>query len=506
MIITIGTDIFDSEGNKYSLIEEINKGGFAKVFKAQINDSDDYYAVKILDSSFGTPEQYQSFKNEIEMAKKINDEHVVKYFYTHDGEDNPNLPPFIVMEYSEDGDLCNTLQSIDHNDVPKIVDICTQLAYGMKAINEHIVHRDIKPQNVLVFQDVYKISDFGISKTVDEKTRTLTFKGFGTSMYYPPEAWEKAVFTMQGDMYSMGIVFYQLITGEYPYENITDENAYMDAHMYQTPTAIKTYNPHVSPRIVSMINKMLEKSPARRFDSWDEIIDCLEEETQNVEITPAVKNAVEKKILADNKRETYLNRKKQLEDSIRDMNKKAWSQFNTQIKTPLIELIEEFNNQYAGEDKITYTLHGYSLEKDSNEMTVYLGKLWVMRISVETVPYGSIDPRSGMLMRDSDWLLSQKGDSPKYKGKNIIAWGTLNYNDGRGHNLLLVEEDESGYGTWYLMRNTDMGFGRSQHGPGPFAFRFEELYREIGYLNALHIYKSEVMEFDAQICIEELPF
>ena len=73
MIITIGTDLLDSDGNKYSLIEEINKGGFAKVYKAQKNDSDEYYAVKILDPSFGTPEQYQSFKNEIEMAGKISD-------------------------------------------------------------------------------------------------------------------------------------------------------------------------------------------------------------------------------------------------------------------------------------------------------------------------------------------------------------------------------------------------------------------------------------------------
>lgn len=146
----------------------------------------------------------------------------------------------------------------------------------------------------------------------------------------------------------------------------------------------------------------------------------------------------------------------------------------------LSELIEEFNNQYAGEDKLTYTLHGFSIEKESNEMTVYLGRLWVMRISIETVPYGSIEPRSKMIMRDSDWLLSQKGESPKYKGKNIIAWGTLNYNDGRGHNLFLVEDDESGYGTWYLMRNTDMGFGRGQYGPGPFAFRLEDLYQEIG--------------------------
>lgn len=56
------------------------------------------------------------------------------------------------------------------------------------------------------------------------------------------------------------------------------------------------------------------------------------------------------------------------------------------------------------------------------------------------------------------------------------------------------------------MRNTDMGFGRGQYGPGPFAFRLEDLYQEIGYLNAVHIYQSEVMEFDAQVCIEEIPF
>ena len=242
------------------------------------------------------------------------------------------------------------------------------------------------------------------------------------------------------------------------------------------------------------------------YDDWDEIIERLESEDCGDDVPMPIKRAVEKKIMADSEREAYRNSIRQVEDSILAFSRKVWSQFETQIVNPLSELVNDFNQQYSGNEKLSLSRHSFSSDCDTNDVSIYMGKQWMMRIHVETVPYGSMDPQSGMIIRDSSWILHNRGESPSYRGNRIIAWGTLKYNDGRGHNLLLVEDDSSGYGTWHLMKNMDNGFGRGEYGSGPFAFELDKLNREIQCIDAFHIYNSEVSVFDPNMCLEELPY
>ena len=105
----------------------------------------------------------------------------------------------------------------------------------MKCISEHLVHRDIKPENILNFHGVLKITDFGLSKISGESTKTMTFKGYGTSPYVAPEAWNNDRNTIQMDIYSMGIVFYELATLSYPYEKptVNDPIAFRSMHLFK---------------------------------------------------------------------------------------------------------------------------------------------------------------------------------------------------------------------------------------------------------------------------------
>ncbi len=94
----------------------------------------------------------------------------------------------------------------------EIIAMYKQLICGMKAINENLVHRDIKPDNILIKDSMLKVSDFGLSKVVADKTRTGTFKGFGHLLYMAPEGWTMEKNTIQMDIYSMGLVFYEIAT------------------------------------------------------------------------------------------------------------------------------------------------------------------------------------------------------------------------------------------------------------------------------------------------------
>ena len=156
-------------------------------------------------------------------AKLLDSENVIKYLYIHDGNEFPEYPPFIIMEYTDGGTLRDLIANRNGQqfEVETLMGYFEQLAHGMKCISEQLVHRDIKPENILNFHGVLKITDFGLSKISGESTKTMTFKGYGTSPYVAPEAWNNDRNTIQMDIYSMGIVFYELATLSYPYEKPT---------------------------------------------------------------------------------------------------------------------------------------------------------------------------------------------------------------------------------------------------------------------------------------------
>ena len=148
----------------------------------------------------------------------------------------------------------------------------------MLAISKNLVHRDIKPENILIADGELKISDFGLSKMAGESTRTLTFKGYGTAKYVAPEAWKNDSNTIQMDIYSMGIVFYELATLQYPYDisSIRDPLGMRDVHLFQTVKAPSAINHDLPAIIIAIIMRMMEKSVHRRFNNWEDIIAALE--------------------------------------------------------------------------------------------------------------------------------------------------------------------------------------------------------------------------------------
>ena len=274
MFLTVGIAVKDNNGNSYLLDEIIGRGGFGYVFRAHREKDNKVFAVKTSFPSFDDSSLAQAFKNEIRAALKVVGDNVIHYEYVHDGDSFPEYPPYIIMEYADGGTLKDTLEKrracrkLLTND--ELSSIFIQLAKGMRVINEQLIHRDVKPDNILLCDGVLKISDFGLSKVVAEQTRSFSFKGGGTPLYMAPEAWDYSKNTIQMDIYSMGIVFYELATLQYPYllpKDCTTDDC-KSAHLYSSIQSLPSRNANLSPHLVSIINRMLEKSTRRRFSSW----------------------------------------------------------------------------------------------------------------------------------------------------------------------------------------------------------------------------------------------
>jgi len=362
MLISIGSVLKDDMGNSFTLDKMINSGGFGSVYQARRDNDDKIFAVKTLSSAFESEDKLRSFQNEIRLTAKIASPYVIKYEFAHDGTKYPEFPPYIIMEFAQ-GTLseiiCEQTKLGDPFENEALVQMFNQLASGMKTINNVLVHRDIKPDNILVCDNILKISDFGLSKIAGEDTRTLSFKGYGTLKYIAPEAWNNDTNTIQMDIYSMGIVFYELATLQYPYElkESYDQFDIRDVHLYHTPKNSMKANPELAPHLASLIMKMTEKSTQKRYTNWDDIISALSLEITTTDfISTIVGQATRRRTEADLKYQNVVLEEQKHKQEIEDYCKLIYSQYERTILTPIKDFAEQFNMSYQGDQKIVFAI------------------------------------------------------------------------------------------------------------------------------------------------------
>jgi eukaryotic-like serine/threonine-protein kinase len=281
MIIMNGTTVFGPNGAEFEIGDFLGSGGCGTVNMAKERGGTRTLAIKSLATPFADQLALGAFINEGNLAVGIRHPNVIEYVYFHDGTKHKDLPPYILMELADGGTLRHELERaiaankrFTHDE---LLGMFRQMVAGMKAISEKLVHRDIKPENILISGGVLKISDFGLSKVVEEATRMTTFKGGGTFPYMAPEAWRLEKNTPQLDVYAMGVVFYELATLRLPIQPKSPHpQAWMDAHTYEAVPNPTKFNPDLSPKFSQIIVRMVEKSASKRFGSWDAIEKLLE--------------------------------------------------------------------------------------------------------------------------------------------------------------------------------------------------------------------------------------
>ena len=269
--------------DRYQVIRSIGEGGMANVYLAYDTILDRNVAVKVLRGDLATDEKFvRRFQREAMSASALSHPNIVEMYDV--GEDDGNY--FIVMEYIDGKTLKNLIKKRGALTVAEVVDIMLQLTSAISCAHDsYIIHRDIKPQNVMILDDGrVKITDFGIAIASNASELTQTNSVMGSVHYLPPEQANGAGATAKSDIYSLGILMFELLTGKLPFKG---ENAVEIAlkQMKEQIPSVCAINPEIPQSIENVILKACAKNPKNRYDNvkdmYNDIKTALDEDRTN---------------------------------------------------------------------------------------------------------------------------------------------------------------------------------------------------------------------------------
>ena len=259
--------------DRYQIIKTIGEGGMANVYLAYDTILDRNVAVKVLRGDLATDEKFvRRFQREALSASSLSHPNIVEVYDV--GEDNGSY--YIVMEYIEGKQLKQLLKKRGKLTLNEVVDIMSQVTDGMSAAHDsYIIHRDIKPQNIMILENgLIKITDFGIAMALNSTQLTQTNSVMGSVHYLPPEQASGKGATIQSDVYSMGILMYELLTGELPFRG--DNAVEIALKQIKEPVpAIRTKIESIPQSIENIIMKATAKNPKNRYKDAREMHDDL---------------------------------------------------------------------------------------------------------------------------------------------------------------------------------------------------------------------------------------
>lgn len=265
----IGTTL----NNRYELLEKIGEGGTAVVYKAKCHLLNRFVAVKILKDELANDNEFvDKFKREASAAASLSCNNIVN---TYDvGTDN-NIN-YIVLEYIKGKTLKEIINEEGKLNWKKAVDISRQIALALDCAHKNnIVHRDIKPHNILVTEDgIVKVADFGIAKASNSVTITSSNKIMGSAHYLSPEQAKGMRVDGRTDIYSLGIVIYEMITGKVPYDAESPVSVALK-HIQDPVIPPMDINPNIPVNLNDLVIKCMEKNPENRYKTAKDLIQDL---------------------------------------------------------------------------------------------------------------------------------------------------------------------------------------------------------------------------------------
>ncbi len=255
--------------NRYEIIEELGVGGMGRVYRVEDKQTKEEIALKLINPDIAADKKtIERFRNELTTARKIAHRNVCKMFDL--GEEKGQH--FITMEYVSGGDLKRFIRRSEQLSVGKAISIAKQICDGLEEAHSlSIVHRDLKPQNIMIDDHGNaRIMDFGIARSIKAKGITGAGVMIGTPEYMSPEQVEAKDIDQRSDIYSLGIILYEMLTGRLPFEADTPF-AIGVKHKSETPKDPKEFNPQIPDDLSSVILKCLEKDKERRYQSSNEV-------------------------------------------------------------------------------------------------------------------------------------------------------------------------------------------------------------------------------------------
>ena len=296
MIITPGMLI----GDRYEIIEKIGTGGMADVYKAKCHRLNRMVAIKFLKPEYSSDNSFVSrFRGEAESCAGLTHPNIVSVY---DVGDEGDLH-YIVMELVEGITLKRYIEKKGQLEIKEAVGIAIQIAQGLEAAhNKHVIHRDIKPQNIILSKEgKVKVADFGIAKAATT-TNTIQECAAGSVHYLSPEQ-ARGYSDERSDIYSLGITMYEMLAGRVPYAGDNNVSVAL-AHISESATPLFELNANITPAVEKIVRKCMSKKPERRYATAGELIADLRASIANPEgqfvvLAPAVTPDAPTKQLSD---------------------------------------------------------------------------------------------------------------------------------------------------------------------------------------------------------------
>jgi eukaryotic-like serine/threonine-protein kinase len=262
-------------GARFRLEEKIGSGGMSTVYRAFDPTLERWVAIKMMHRDISTdPDQLERFRREARAVARLNHPHVVTVIDA--GEDDGT--PFIVFEFVEGETLKDRIKRMGKLPVTEAVAYATEIGRALSCAHSHrLVHRDVKPQNVLIDLDGRaKVTDFGIARSLEMQGLTATGRVLGTTDYVSPEQALGHDVTEQSDIYSLGIVLYEMLTGEVPFRADTQVAVAMK-HVREPLPDVQVRRPEISAALASVVEHATAKETQNRYATVDKMVHDLEE-------------------------------------------------------------------------------------------------------------------------------------------------------------------------------------------------------------------------------------
>ncbi len=259
--------------SRYEILEKIGEGGMATVYKARCKLLNRFVAVKVLKEEYASDEVFvKRFKAEAQSAASLTHPNIVSVYDV--GQEDGNIN-YIIMELLETKTLKDYIEENGALSNELTLKIAAQIASALEAAhNAHIVHRDIKPHNIVLNQNmVAKVTDFGIAKITNTTSATITSFGstVGSVHYFSPEHAKGGYVDEKSDLYSLGVVMYEMATGSVPFDGDSPVSVALK-QIQEKPIAPIEKNSNISTALNQIILKSMEKSTATRYQSATEIL------------------------------------------------------------------------------------------------------------------------------------------------------------------------------------------------------------------------------------------
>lgn len=258
-------------GNRYEILKEVGNGGMATVYKAKDHVLNRFVAVKVLRDEYTTDSDFiKRFNTEAQSAASLQHPNIVSIYDV--GHEEENNLYYIVMELIKGKTLKEIINKDGVLSWKWAVNIAIQIASALDVAHKNgIIHRDIKPHNIIITEDgVAKVTDFGIAKAVSNSTITAFGTTIGSVHYFSPEQAKGSITDAKSDLYSLGVVMYEMLTGKVPFDADTPVSVALK-HMQEKPVQPIELNSEIPTAVNDIVNKAMQKDPLDRYQTAKEM-------------------------------------------------------------------------------------------------------------------------------------------------------------------------------------------------------------------------------------------